>query len=406
MTHLVYPGALHTRFEHSLGVCYVAGRLAENLNLDEDDRRVVRAAALLHDIGHGPFSHVSEAVLDERNGISGVHEAISVAIIRTDEQLAAAFGTDLCNQAADLIGHTGDFAVRSVLRDIVSGPTDADKLDYLLRDSYFAGVHYGEYDLPRLLDTATRIGDDNDLETYLGFHSGGLWAVEGLLLARHHMHRQVYGHKVRVATDIMIQRALSLAIAEGIVGSEGFDVAVVDGKPAPDAGFLDAYLKLTDSTVMRRLLDQPTDTPSKDIATRLATRNLLRRSARIDFDDARSELGGPRIGRILDPERLAPQLPRLEQEIAKEICCPAHLVALRVEEPGNPVYRSPNSGIGSKDILLSFDDRPPDLMQTESEIFRNATEANQRFASLYAPKTQLPTDDRATKLLWDALKTL
>jgi putative nucleotidyltransferase with HDIG domain len=406
MTYLVYPGALHTRFEHSLGVCHVAGRLCESLGLDQDDRRVVRAAALLHDIGHGPFSHVSEAVLDERNGINGVHEAISVAIIRTDPQLSAALGKELCKRVADLIGHTGDFAVRSVLRDIVSGPTDADKLDYLLRDSYFAGVHYGEYDLPRLLDTVTRIGDENDLETYLGFHSGGLWAVEGLLLARHHMHRQVYGHKTRVATDIMVQRALSLAIVEGVVGPEAFDVPVVDSKPAPDERFLDAYLKQTDSSVMRRLLDQPTDTPSKDIANRLARRDLLRRSARIDFDDARAELGGPRIGRILDPERLAPLLPRLEEEIAKQLGCPTHLVALRVEEPGNPVYRSPNTGIGSKDILLSFDDRPPDLMQTESEIFRNATEANQRFASLYIPKLQLPTDDRATKLLWEALKTL
>ena len=173
----------------------------------------MRAAALLHDIGHGPFSHVSEEVLDARNQVHGVHEAISVAIMRTDPQLHAALGREICERAADLVGHVNDYAVRSVQRDIVSGPSDADKLDYLRRDSYFAGVNYGEYDLNRLIDTAVRI-EDGGVETYLGFKESGVWAVEGLLLARHHMHRQVYGHKTRVATDIMVQRALMLGLEE------------------------------------------------------------------------------------------------------------------------------------------------------------------------------------------------
>jgi uncharacterized protein len=163
MTYLVYPGALHTRFEHSLGVCHVSGELVEELaqaakgrdaEITPNDIAAVRAAGLLHDIGHGPFSHVSEAVLDTRNGVRGVHEAISVAIMRTDPQLHEALGEDLCNRAADLVAHTGEFAVRSALRDVVTGPSDADKLDYLLRDSYFAGVQYGEYDIKRLIDTA------------------------------------------------------------------------------------------------------------------------------------------------------------------------------------------------------------------------------------------------------------
>jgi hypothetical protein len=223
--------------------------MAAELELPDEDVRVVRAAALLHDIGHGPFSHVSEEVLDTRNAVKGAHEAISAAIIRTDAQLHAALGKGTCERAADLIGHSGDFAVRSVLRDIVSGPSDADKLDYLLRDSYFAGVNYGQYDLNRLIDTAVVI-NDGGIETYLGFADDGLWAVEGLLLARHHMHRQVYGHKTRIATDIMVQRALNLGIEDGAVDSAAFDVPLVDGKPAPDAAFLEAYLRQTDESVM------------------------------------------------------------------------------------------------------------------------------------------------------------
>lgn len=405
MTNLVYPGALHTRFEHSLGVRWIAGRIAAKLNLHPDDQRIVRAAALLHDVGHGPFSHVSEAVLDLHNGVREVHESISVAIMRTDKQLREALGADTCDAAADLVGHSGEFAVRSVLRDIVSGPSDADKLDYLLRDSYFAGVRYGEYDLPRLIDTADRV-EDGGIETYLGFKSGGLWAVEGLLLARHHMHRQVYGHKTRVATDIMVQRALVLGLADGAIDPAAFKVPLDGGKPAPDETFLTAYLAQTDATVMHRLLDQADGASSRDVADRLLQRRLIHRSAQINFEDVKSELGGPRMGRILDPQRLAPQVPRLEAEIAAELGCPSHLVALRVEEPGNPVYRTPNAGVGEKDVLLTFEGRPPAFIQDVSEIFRNATEANQRFASLYTPKLDPKFETKSRELLWEALKSL
>jgi len=407
MTHLVYPGAVHTRFEHSLGVCHIAGRLLEELDASEDDTTIVRAAALLHDIGHGPFSHVSEAVLDARNGLRGVHEAISVAIIRTDDELHTALGEEVCHRAASLIEHSGDFNGRSFLRDIVSGPSDADKLDYLLRDSYFAGVDYGNYDLGRLIDTAAVIEDGP--QSFLGFREGGLWAVEGLLLARHHMHRQVYGHKTRVATDIMVQRALTLGIDDGAVNPLAFDVPTEDGKPAPSPDFLREYLAETDSSVRNALLSQDDASPSKDMAQRLANRTLIRRSSIISLDDARSDLGGPRLARILDAERLGPQIPVLEEKIAAELGCPSYLVALRVDEPGNPVYRAPDASLSSKDILLAFDDGEPDIIQRTSEIFRNAIEPNQHFASLYTPKAAEMvglTDDRAKEILWNALKEI
>nr|WP_246851598.1 HD domain-containing protein [Patulibacter sp. SYSU D01012] len=404
MTNLVYPGALHTRFEHSLGVCHIAGKLADELELDPDLRRVVRAAALLHDVGHGPFSHVSEAVLDIRAGVSNVHEAISVAIMHGDKHLHAALGEDVCKRAADLVGHKGEFSVRTVARDIVSGPSDADKLDYLLRDSYFAGVNYGKYDLNRLLDTATVIKDGP--QTQLGFEADGVWAVEGLLLARHHMHRQVYGHKTRVATDIMVQRALALGIDEGAINADAFTVPVDQGRPTPTPTFLERYLENDDATVMRHLLTQNDATDSRDMAERLATRRLFRRYAHVSLEDMRGSLGGPRLGRLLDPERMASKIPDLEAAIATDLDCPAHHVALKIEEPGNPVHRNPGAGIGPKDILLKFDDREPDLIEETSEIFRNATEPNKRFASVYLAKTDATTDDKVKDLLCRILMTV
>jgi HD superfamily phosphohydrolase len=408
MTHLVYPGTLHTRFEHSMGVCHIAGRLAAELEeaFDEEQVTIVRAAALLHDIGHGPFSHVSENVLDDRNKIRGVHEAISVAIVRTDTELHAALGKDVCLQAADLIAHEGAYEVRSALRDIVTGPSDADKLDYLLRDSYFAGVSYGTYDLQRLIDTVDVI-NPGGAESYLGFKADGLWAVEGLLVARHHMFRQVYSHKTRVATDILVERALSLGIEDGAVDPEAFDVPRDGaGAAAPDEAFLERYLALDDASVMHALLGQEHATPSRDLAERLVQRRLVRRNARISLNDARQQLGGPRIGRILDHEASAPKFKELEEAIAGEVCCPGYLVALRFEESNNPVSRTPNPGIGDKDVMLSFDHREPETINAISEIFRDDIGPDDASVSLYFPKSDTITDNRARELLWNALKSI
>ncbi|MEX2196534.1 MAG: HD domain-containing protein [Thermoleophilaceae bacterium] len=412
MTHLVYPGALHTRFEHSVGVCHLAGRVVRELQekaghntVSDEDISTVRTAALLHDIGHGPFSHVSEAVLDDRNNVRGVHESISVAIMRTDEQLHAAFGTELCQRAAELVGHEGDFAVRTALRDIVSGPTDADKLDYLQRDSYFAGVQYGKYDLGRLIDTVTII-NPGGVETYLGFMEDGLWAVEGLLLARHHMHRQVYGHKTRIATDILVERALTYGLDDGAVDPAAFEVPIDDGKPTPDEAFLEAYLKQTDASVMQALVAQTDDTPSRQLARRLVERDLLRRNARINLNDKRPELGGPRISRILDRELMATKSAELEQQIAGDLSCPRYLVALRVEDQANPVYRNPSAGFTDKDILLSFPDRQPETIHEISEIFRDELGKENKYVSLFSPKNDDLIDEKARELLWNALMTI
>ena len=157
MAFLVYPGAMHTRFDHSIGVMHIAGRICTRLRelnperVSNEDMDRVRLAALLHDVGHGPFSHVSEYLLDahalDRTDMGPmrekIHEKITVDIIRTDPEIRDILSEEERDFVADMIQgqDTQDWQ-----RDIVSSELDADKMDYLLRDSYFTGVKYGIYD--------------------------------------------------------------------------------------------------------------------------------------------------------------------------------------------------------------------------------------------------------------------
>ncbi|MEW5946652.1 MAG: HD domain-containing protein [bacterium] len=156
MANLVYPGALHTRFDHSIGVMHVAGRMAEKLEVDWEKLPNVRLSALLHDIGHGPFSHVSEDLLykyyDKRRvkpkNNEKIHELLTCQIIESNKELSRIpFDRE---KVSGLILGTLD---EPFVHGIISGPLDADKLDYLLRDSYFCGVKYGIYDIDRLIGT-------------------------------------------------------------------------------------------------------------------------------------------------------------------------------------------------------------------------------------------------------------
>lgn len=402
MTHLVYPGTMHTRFEHSIGVRSVAGRLAAKLRLGEEEQRVVCVAALLHDVGHGPFSHVSEQVIDELSGVHGVHEAVSVHIMRHDPDLRAALGEELLDRAAVLIGLEG---ARTVESDIVSGPTDADKLDYLLRDSYYAGVRYGEYDLVRIIDSA-RVIAPRSAQTQLGFDIGGLWAVEGLLLARHHMHRQVYGHKTRLATDIMVTRALKLGIEQGELPVEAYRVAVdADQRPLIDEKFVRAYLGQTDAHVLYALLSSREGSPVHDLARRLRRRDLLRQTVSMRLDLRKHELGQVVYSDILDREVFTGRrVAELERQIASELDLDTHLVALYVDARANPTYRQPSAPVGSKDVMLQRGADPPQLLQAESEIFRDQVAEEHSWLYLYTPRLQQDKTRKAKEVLWDALK--
>jgi len=238
-TDQVYPGAMHTRFEHSLGVLQtvsmlysaIASRssdvLKEDIGYTQDglkrDQQLIRIAALLHDVGHSPFSHASEELFPENDhGLKFKHEQYSAAIVRTELRdvienhplNTANYGFRVEDVAALLEGST-KAKQRLFWRDLIDGQMDADRMDYLLRDSYHAGVQYGRFDLNRVSNTILAIRGTRGRGPRLGFSEGGWHAAEGLVLARYFMFTQVYFHKTRVAYDIHLKGALSEILPRG-----------------------------------------------------------------------------------------------------------------------------------------------------------------------------------------------
>jgi HD superfamily phosphohydrolase len=194
LTNLVYPGAEHSRFTHSLGACHVAGQLGEALVGGgwRGDVQLLRVAALLHDVGHPPFSHAGE------QGVA--HEHMSAAIIRHGDvaEVLLRHGFDPEQVLAQF-----DPRREPVTAALVSGQLDADRMDYLLRDAFHCGVSYGRYDLPRLVETIGLSADGR-----VGVRQAGLYAVEGFLLARYAMFLQVYFHRTRRILDLLLEEVL------------------------------------------------------------------------------------------------------------------------------------------------------------------------------------------------------
>lgn len=248
MTYLVYPGATHRRFEHSLGVMHLAGEAFDVLTAPENVtdairelipevnetqtfdywRTVVRMAALCHDLGHLPFSHAAEHELLPENYS---HERLSIDIIQSPH-------------FAELLGNLIPPIQPQVLAKLAVGPAKAqgqpfstweailaevvvgdafgvDRMDYLLRDSLHAGVQYGKFDHHRLLSTLRILpgapaGDpEGPAEPALGVEEGGLHAAESLLLARYFMWTQVYLHRVRLMYDAHLQDFLERWLPHG-----------------------------------------------------------------------------------------------------------------------------------------------------------------------------------------------
>ncbi len=198
LINLIYPGATHTRFEHCVGTMNLGSKLAEELNLSEYEIELIRASALLHDIGHGPFSHVSEGVL------SVPHEELSKYVITKTSM------KDLLEEKFDVKQIVDIINGQSHLGPIVSGELDVDRMDYLLRDSHNTGVSYGKIDYERLISNLS-------LEDGLILDIKGVQAAEGALVSRYFMYPSVYQHHTTRIVNTMFRRALKKTINEGII---------------------------------------------------------------------------------------------------------------------------------------------------------------------------------------------
>ena len=233
--NLVYPGANHTRFEHSLGTMHIAKTLVEKMDADDDEKREIVASALLHDIGHAPFSHCSEVILSKYLKIA--HEDVE-RILKKGE-------------IRDVLNEFG-FKVTKIIRhikgqsecNVVSGDIDADRMDYLVRDSYYTGVAYGVFDISRLLNKITFEGKKMVIE------AGGLKAAESLLISRYMMYPTVYFHHVCRIARKMFEKAVEFCIEEGslkaedLLSMDDYDIVVFlrnqDGYPSEIMRLIDS----------------------------------------------------------------------------------------------------------------------------------------------------------------------
>jgi uncharacterized protein len=249
LTNLVYLGANHTRFEHSIGTAHLTGRICEALGLSETETNELRAAALLHDIGHGAFSHESEYFIKKHLGET--HETIAKEKLLSEGimRILEREGMKPSRIASLLSG--SDKGV------VITSGVGADRMDYLLRDAYCTGVAYGVIDPERLIHTMKLSKGGIVLE------EGGLEAAESLLLARFLMFNTVYSHHAVRIASAMLKRAIALGIESLIL------------RPA-DLATLD------DARVMHCLM---ADRKASRFVRMIENRELYKRALVLDFSE-------------------------------------------------------------------------------------------------------------------------
>lgn len=219
LAFLVYPGATHSRFEHALGAWHLAGvalRLLDERGALRDisvrEQQVMRAAALLHDVGHYPFSHALEEI-----GVTD-HEEVARPLI-TEGAIGACLRAHLGDAAPDEVFALITGRSPHALQGLISGSIDLDKIEYLKRDATMCGVPYGEIDVDRLLNSLVLVTLP-DSTPGIGVHEKGLSALESLLFAKYQMYRNVYWHHAVRSATAMYKRLVAVAIDTGAVAAD------------------------------------------------------------------------------------------------------------------------------------------------------------------------------------------
>jgi hypothetical protein len=274
LAYFAYQSAEHSRFTHSLGAFHLAGRMIAKLRLTYDIspevQTAVRVAALLHDIGHGPFSHVVESILGFH------HEEFTIQAVLSDEtrigRLLFQYSPELQESVAKII--RGDFKPHA-LGHLVSSQLDVDRMDYLLRDSLMTGAKYGIYDLEWIIKSI----EINEKDDHLYISAPGIYAVEDYLQARYYMYRQVYFHRTLRSAEailrVLLKRALHLYNDAGAWHESGTPMQKV---LAGEKLNLKEHLALDDTDVMFSIKrwQHSSDKILSDLASRFLNRRLFK----------------------------------------------------------------------------------------------------------------------------------
>lgn len=379
----VYPGAHHTRFEHCIGTMHLAGKVAHKLCLDDNRRHILRLTALLHDIGHGPFSHVSEQIMEKYAGdlvkkykAENSHELISILLIRKHPDLIAILNA---KEVEAVVGLLQKQAIRSIEKEIISGPLDVDKLDYLLRDSYFAGVKYGLFDLEKVIQSFEEIDISRKGRT-LGISQEGIYAVEQLLLAKYHMNAQVYQHRIRRITDAMLVRGIELGIKTGMRKlTELFHIH--DSK-----GFIEKYENWNDRTLTELMLKNSTGA-ALEYFRRTRERKLLKEVFSIKIDNV-SFSDGVLFESIKHISEI--QIQELAREAAhifsdSNNTINPEMVIIDKQTISNPTFKTPGVKIDSNTIMVKTKTERKPFTEVSSVFRNNGIDPDIEMLYIYLP---------------------
>ena len=294
-SELVYPGATHTRFSHSVGVFYTArelvGLLRNILGADfsQESANVAICAALLHDLGHGPFSHTFESV-EKARGARKTHEKWAAEII-TDETVVGKILSDydvkLPAQVSELLKH--EYPV-DIYSSIVSSQFDADRVDYIRRDKLMTGTEHGGFDWAWLMNNLEiekiTIGGEDETDPFevmgLILAAKGLKAAEGYLLGRHHLYTQVYMHKATRGAEKMLEHLLT-RLSSLIVDGDAAITGLPNSHPllqyfSEGGDIIENYLLLDDAVIWGSLslMEDSKDEIVAELAGRLRNRILYK----------------------------------------------------------------------------------------------------------------------------------
>ncbi|WP_066310190.1 HD domain-containing protein [Bacillus sp. FJAT-29814] len=278
-TFLTFHGAEHSRFNHSLGVYEIVRRIIDDVfegrpEWNDDDRLLTLCAALLHDLGHGPFSHAFERVFDFD------HEDFTRAIILGDtevNQVLTQVSPDFPAKVAEVIAKTSE---KKLVVSLISSQIDADRMDYLQRDAYFTGVSYGQFDMERILRVM------RPREDQVVIKKSGMHAVEDYIMSRYQMYWQVYFHPVSRSAEVILTKILHRAKA---LYKNNYSFKY---EPTHFISLfreqvkLEDYLKLDEAVIMYyfQIWQDETDPIISDLCHRFVNRNLFKYA---EFDPAK-----------------------------------------------------------------------------------------------------------------------
>jgi uncharacterized protein len=254
--HLVYPSAQHSRFEHSLGTMHVAGYAGESLLRkgfidNEDSIQQLRLAALLHDVGHGPFSHLFEEVLESK--CSMTHEDMGKKVILESEIGDVLRGHGF--NPSDICRLSFGESKSSFLNEIIAGGLSADIMDYLPRDSLFTGAEYGKIDYHRLIASFEVVATG-----HLAINKSALYSFESMLISRYEMFKAVYFHKTVRSAEVMLLHSLAQA-------DNYLHITKIS---------LDKFLNLTDEVTLEQICSIDKDENVAKLAKDYRARKLLK----------------------------------------------------------------------------------------------------------------------------------